>query len=155
MDIASVVGRVATLPGFGQWSAFKVADMIDATLGATVEQDNISMFLYDTPRASIIECWERGEVPRRSNHPDPALGLADAMTWLRQHLSDVTIPHKVGQPPDNFSLETVWCKYKSHRDGHYPPFKDCVEIAAGLQDWLPHASGARAFFDALPRPRAA
>src|SRR5262249_34501316 len=50
MDIRSVIARARRHHQVGSWLAFKITDMIDAVLGAEVKQDDLTTFLYDTPR---------------------------------------------------------------------------------------------------------
>jgi hypothetical protein len=151
-NIRAVVDRVAQLPGFGPWSAFKAADMIDGCLRIDIVQDDLSVFLYDTPRKSILESARRGEFNAVSSSEDEL--CSSAMGWLADELAreGCTIPHKRGKPPDLLSIETVWCKHKSHLDGHYPLYKDCIEIAEGMRPWMEHTNRSDGFFAAIPRP---
>ena len=151
MDIRSVIARAQRHHQVGSWLAFKVADMIDAVLGAEVRQDDLTTFLYDTPRQSIIENWQAGRLPFTTN--DEATALTKAVFWLAEQLNDCIIPHKPGQRPDWFSLETVWCKHLSHVHGHYPKGKDIREIRHGLEPWLESSPTAKRFLGAMP-PRA-
>src|SRR5262249_13888900 len=82
-----------------------------------------------------------------------ATALTKALFWLAEQLNDCLIPHKPGQRPDWFSLETVWCKHLSHVHGHYPVGKDICEIRHGLEPWLESSPTAKRFLTAMP-PRA-
>jgi len=42
MDVRSVIARARSHPQFGSWIAFKIADLIDAVLGAEVKQDDLT-----------------------------------------------------------------------------------------------------------------
>jgi Amino acid:DNA transferase len=148
MDIRAVIARAQSHEGFGSWAAFKIADLCDAVLGAEVAQDDITAFLYDTPRKSIMENYEAGRLPFQAT--DKTV-LEKAMRWLQQELSDCRIPHKAGRAPDWFSLETVWCKFHSHLTGHYPVGKDVREIRHGLEPWLNSSPTARRFLAAMPQ----
>jgi len=72
------------------------------------------------------------------------------MVCLGRQLEDCRIPHKPGQPPDWFSLETVWCKHLSHQHGHYPLYHDINEIRHGLDPWLKSSPTVGRFLAAMP-----
>lgn len=149
MTVAGIMERAKTHPMFGDWIAFKMADMIDAVLEERVDQSDVHAFLYDTPRQSIQTTY-----PGYGKHPvffnsDPV--FVEAMNWLRGELKDCTIPHKPGERPDWFSIETVWCKHLSHLHGHYPLGKDIIELHEGVKPWVPLSAVALAFREGLPR----
>lgn len=147
LDVRSVIDRASTHRLFGSWIGFKIADMLDAVVGLKVKQDDVSVFLYDTPRKSILE--KLPLLPIKQKGTEEEL-LERAMHWLRDELEDHPIPHKPKSKPDWFSLETVWCKHLSHMHGHYPPFKDIHEIRHGLQPWLKSSPTAIKFLGAMP-----
>lgn len=148
-DVRAVMGRVQEHYLFGSWIAFKVADMLDAVWGEPIDQTDVSVFLYETPRKSILTKWQEGILPiKATNEADV---LVEAMHWLKGELSDCCIPHKPGQPPDWFTLETVWCKHASHLSGHYSLYKDIREITHGVGAWKKHSPIAAKFAAALPR----
>jgi hypothetical protein len=150
LNVATVMQRASEQYLFGRWIAFKIADMIDGVLRIPVAQDDINLLMYETPRKSILHNWRRTfNFPDEAQPRDMDALVAEANAWLADKLSDCTIPHKPGEKPDLFALETVWCKHESHMNGHYPKYKDIVEIAAGVPGWgdlaqefarhLPHA----------------
>jgi Alpha-glutamyl/putrescinyl thymine pyrophosphorylase clade 2 len=147
MEVRSVIARAQHHYLFGPWIAFKVADMIDAVLGAKVAQNDITAFLYDTPRKSILENWEAGRLAFKATE---GTVLEKAMRWLQEELADCEIPHKPGRSPDWFALETVWCKHHSHMTGHYLPYHDINEIRHGLEPWLKSSQTAKRFLAAMP-----
>lgn len=144
LGVRSVIDRAMQHPLFGPWIGFKVADMVDGVLGAQVCQDDLSVFLYNTPRQSIEENIKNGVVPR------PCRSLSGAMGWLQRKLQECHIPHKPKSTPDWFSLETVWCKHLSHMHGHYPMYKDIEEIRHGLEPWTEVSKTARQFLKCMP-----
>lgn len=149
MDVRSVIDRAKTHHLFGDWIAFKVADLLDAVWGTPVEQNDITVFLYKTPRESIIHGWKSGQLPLISTKEEDA--LVEAMFWLQKQLADCRIPHKIREKPDWFTLETVWCKHLSHQHGHYNLLKDTHEIGEGLLPWAPYALTAKRFAAAMPK----
>ena len=145
MDVRSIIDRVCNHKLFGPWIGFKVADMIDGVLKIKVDQSDVSVFLYRTPRESIL-----ANLPKLNLKGSVEEQLEGAMHWLKDELSDCYIPHKPKTPPDWFSLETVWCKHLSHMHGHYPPYKDIKEIRHGLEPWAKHYRTAKIFADCMP-----
>lgn len=151
-DIKSVVARAAEHHLYGPWICFKVADMLDAVWGYEVRQDDMDVFMYDTPRKSILHHWrEVNGFPENARPKDERLVIEKSMDWLMGELTDLTIPHKSGQKLDLFSTETLWCKHHSHLSGHYPIYNDLVEISEGLHPWLPHSRTANAFLESMPK----
>ena len=149
LAVGDVIRRVELHVGFGSWIGFKVADMIDAVwLPGSVVQDKLSLFLYDTPRASIDLCYQIGLLSRL---PRPNCDKYEyAFGWLFTQLNDCLIPHKPQSPPDWFSLETVWCKHLSHMHGFYPLYKDTKELAHGVVPWSKCSSIASVCASHLP-----
>lgn len=150
-DVRGIMERVKAHYLFGDWIAFKVADMLDAVWGAAVDQRELSAFLYDTPRKSILENWRGGRFLARASEEGEV--LVEGMLWLRDSLAGNFLPHKPKSPPDFFSLETVWCKHLSHVHGHYPLNKDVREISHGLLPWLPFSTTAKLFAKFMPREK--
>lgn len=149
MLVGEVIKRATEHVGFGPWIGFKIADMIDAVWCRDgVLQDDLSLFLYDTPREAIERCYQDDIL---GTLPHPNIDRFEyAMSWLRMQLRDCRIPHKPKLAPDWFSLETVWCKYLSHQHGFYPLGKDTVEITHGLAPWSAYASAVGQFSKKLP-----
>lgn len=151
MNVRAVIARVMEHPYFGNWIGFKAADMLDAVVGKLVNQDDVSVFLYDTPHASILANFENGVLPKPRTKADQEKPLEFAMEWLREQLSDCRIPHKPKSFPDWFSIETVWCKHLSHVHGHYPISKDLEEITHGVEPWVKASSTAKKFLAHMPK----
>lgn len=149
MDAASVVTRATDHPMFGPWVGFKIADMIDAVWEpGSVTQDDIGLFLYDSPRKAIDICYKEGAL---SQLPTPKMDRYEyALSWLGLQLKHCRIPHKPQAAPDWFSLETVWCKYGSHAHGYYPLGKDTRELHHGVRFWIPYSVTAKRFASGLP-----
>lgn len=149
LAVGEVIKRALDHVGFGPWIGFKIADMLDAVwVPGQILQNDLSLFLYDTPRQSIDECYANDVLERL---PRPNMDRYEyAMSWLEVQLRDCRVPHKPKSPPDWFSLETVWCKHLSHKHGFYHLYKDTDEIAHGLQLWCACASAASRFMQGLP-----
>ena len=152
MDVKSVINRAKSHYLVGDWLSFKMADMMDAVAQCPVTQDDISVFLYDTPRKSILHNWRlQNGFPDNAQPKDEAVVLEKSMEWLGHQLEEYKIPHKPGETLDLFSLETCFCKHHSHLGGHYPLFNDIHEINEGLEPWKSHSSTARTFLHYMPR----
>lgn len=148
--VTAIIARVKRHYMFGNWIGFKAADMLDA-LFTEVDQSDISVFLYDTPRNSILENIAEGviPIPEKYKFNERAM-LEHGMNWLLAQLSKLRIPHKPRCPPDWFALETVYCKHLSHKHGHYPLLKDTREIHEDIVHWTPVCAAAGQFRDRFP-----
>lgn len=128
----AISNRALELRSVGNWLSFKMVDLVDACLGAEVNQTDVTPFLYKTPKESL----ERYFVE------DLKGNLADT-NWSRKALDDLTklwkglsIPHKPGKPLDMFCKETILCKHLSHLHGHYPLGNDIHKIHQELISWF-------------------
>lgn len=154
-----VAGEVEKHPGFGPWMSFKIADMAERVLGRSVDFHDCALDMFKDPTqgaaVGYVEAWsviarEGGEL----RDWEDRVGVAEARKiWNYPITSDqikLTVDyyvkafnkrHKVGSVPglarplNIQEIETVFCKYKSHLKGHYPPGKDMREIRHGLQGW--------------------
>lgn len=146
----SVSDAVQTHRGFGPWIAFKIADMSERVLGFPTDFTDCQLGLYKDPRqGAALACYER------LVRPDVLPGQAEpfgARPWdwpisdeLVKQEVDFWVTHwrkkKAKAPPARDRLvnaqeiETIFCKYKSHRKGHYPSGKDTAELKHALQGW--------------------
>lgn len=148
MDVGSVIKRAKTQYLIGTWLGFKVADLIDATLHIPVDQDDVNVFMYETPVKGILTYWRQREgLPESARPKDLPILILAANEYLAAQLGHITIPHKEGEKIDLFCLETVWCKWYSHLSGHYPLNHDIDAINEGLIGWGLTAS---LFREAMP-----
>lgn len=130
----------------GSWLSFKVVDLVDACCGVEVDQSDITPFLYDTPKQVMLRYWREAQgLPETARPRDERAVLEGVNDFLRHKLEGCTLPHKPSKPVDNFALETIWCKYGSHLNGHYPPLNDIREIGEGLVPWARFCPTAHAF----------
>lgn len=152
----SVAKAARSHRGFGEWIAFKVADMGDRVLGWDVNFDDCHLGIYKDPRQGAALAWYEGAFDR---------GEAQDTTWQQtpweypisdRQLEDVVTDYiwrfrKHKAPPNGDrkvnvqEIETIFCKYKSYRKGHYPPGKDIREIRHGLES-LPSPIGERLLY---------
>lgn len=156
-----VAARVQTHRGFGEWIAFKIADMSERVLGYNTDFSDCHLGIYKDPRQGAAVAYLEAEL----FHPlaDPKW---EGKPWdfpITDHQLGFTVAHyvkvfragKFKAPPDFTrpvnvqEVETIFCKYKSHLKGHYPPGKDTLELHHSLAGWgdlaeqlraqLPHA----------------
>jgi hypothetical protein len=127
---SEVAKRVQFWPGFGPWIAFKVADMLDRVLSVPVDFADCELGVYSEPRAgAALVAKEQGL----------AQDLGSTVRWL---LSQMwwTAPPRHDRPLNIQEAETILCKYKAHKAGHYPIGKDTREIRHALEGAGPLAA---------------
>lgn len=119
-----VLSKVKRLPQFGPWIGFKIADMLERVLGSRIVFPPDLGIMYREPAAALdILSSEDG---RRSDaHWNDLLG------YFRQFKAPPTFDRPCGPQ----EVETILCKWKSMRGGHYYVGKDIREIDVGLQVW--------------------
>lgn len=143
MSYGSVAAAAQSHRGFGEWIAFKIADMAERVLGYPVDFSDCTLGIYKDPRqGAALAFHTRGQ------------GTGQGEPW-KQPLSDQELAETVAFYVDHFrkykcmpahvgghfrkvnvqEVETVFCKWKSHVKGHYPVGKDTLEISHGLKGW--------------------
>lgn len=122
--------RVQSVPQFGPWIAFKVADLLERVLEAPVNFDDCELGIYSEPRKGAALLF----------HGDAELKITDEdLNYICNLIRlDPKIKCLKAPPSDNRKInvqevETILCKYKSHVNGHYPPGKDTHEVIHGLE----------------------
>ena len=136
----------------GAWMGFKLVDLVDACMGYEIDQSDIMLFMYDTPRESLLRRWqEKYQLPATAKPRDEEAVIRGMVQYYQDIFKDHTIPHKPGKPLDMFCLETIFCKYQSHLNGHYPLYNDIDEITHGLLSWLPYSKNAKLFHQMMPK----
>lgn len=131
LDLVGVANRVTSIPAFGPWIAFKVADMMERCLNFQVKFYVGHLYFYKTPiQGAELACekWTSAHLP-----PREALGYA--VSRLQREFKDFMAPPSYNRPVGIQEIETVLCKWKSHMGGHYEPGKDTKEIRHGLDGW--------------------
>ena len=120
-----VIKAVKTWPLFGPWAAFKLADLLETTMGFPIKFDPNIGLLYDEPAAAlkILETQHT-----KMSAQDHYTGL---MIWITQYQAPPAFRRSCGPQ----ELETVLCKWKSYLGGHYYIGKDIHEQRAALKGW--------------------
>jgi hypothetical protein len=139
--------------GFGEWISFKVADMSERVFGFDVNFDDCHLGIYKDPRQGAALAWyegafDRGEVQDNTwqqapwDYPITDQQLADVVQDYIWRFRKLKAPPAGDRKVNVQEVETIFCKYKSYRKGHYPPGKDIREIRHGLES-LPSPLGDR------------
>lgn len=119
-----VMYEVQMWPMFGPWIAFKVADMLERVYGAKVSFDANDVLMYEEPRKSLDMLAVDFKRP------------ADVVYQkLLTYFSARRAPPAMDRYCGPQEVETVLCKHKSHRAGHYEVGKDIREVRHALAGW--------------------
>lgn len=128
-SLKSVMDYVKTWVGFGDWIAFKVADMLERLDLCQIDFSDADTFLFDSPKegAEIVAAkYGKFNVLAQSN---PSRWAVD---YLREELGQLKAPPRFERNLNGQEYETILCKWKSHLNGHYEVGHDIKEIRAGL-----------------------
>jgi hypothetical protein len=151
-----ILRRAQTWVGFGPWIAFKIADMVDAVLHVPVNFEGTESYFFDDPIVGAFcvvfsgMSQDSADLVRRAKEKvkstsgtERAEIVREAVNLLKAHsdLGKLRSPTNPDRPLAIQEYETIFCKYKSHLNGHYPVGKDTHEILHGLLDprWGPLA----------------
>ena len=150
-DYAQLYNRVCSLPQFGPWMAFKVADMLERIEGVAVDFDLGSVTMFDDPKkAALLVARLHAGMSEGTRFKDEAGTVRQVVEHLIAEYADLAAPPARDRPIGYQEVETVLCKWKSHRNGHYPVGHDCREIRRGLTEWAGVSEAAREFLHAMP-----
>lgn len=125
--LAEVVSRVKKLYGFGDWMAFKIADMLERLGLCQVEFSFDDIFeMYESPRegARLIAAL--------NGVPDIKLQYDWTYTHLMDNLGYLAAPPRFERTINVQEIETICCKFVSHHKGKYKVGKDIAEVKHGL-----------------------
>jgi hypothetical protein len=123
--LSDVMTRAQAWPMFGPWIAFKVADMLERILGASITFPIDLTLIYKEPRAALDMLDMRPE---------------QASSLLLEHFDGFLAPPSGDRYCNIQEVETVLCKWKSWINGHYWVGKDIHEVRHGLVGWGETAS---------------
>ena len=140
-----VIKRVRKHVQFGPWIGFKVADMLERVLGYSIDFERSTVFFFKDPTKAAT-MWA-GEERHAWLKEDVVALVSD---YLINEFSDLKAPPSADRPIGLQEVETVLCKWKSHRNGHYPVGYDTTEIRNGLREWSPYSGTANELYQAMP-----
>lgn len=150
-DVGSIMDAVKGLYLFGDWIAFKVADMLEACLGHHIDFDQGHVFMFEQPREAALMLWrQRMKIPDGARPKDEDQVILAVVNSLLNTFSHFKAPPRYDRPIALQEIETILCKWKSHMSGHYPLWNDIDKIRRSLDKWIDHSELAAAFLIALP-----
>lgn len=139
--------------GFGPWMAFKVCDMMEQVFGCTVDFSRAAVFMFDAPKEAALLVWKRkAGLPENVKVKNPQAAIDSVVDYLCDYFGSQLAPNKrraVGLQ----EVETILCKWKSHKNGHYPLNNDLEDVHHQLSSWCPVSSLANDLLSELPRSK--
>ncbi len=127
------VSTVATRPPlFGPWIAFKIGDMLERLVLAPISFDDCELLMYQEPANGAALVIHGGSY------------LYTTPSEMRELIRETTVkfnewgykaPPTHDRPIGLQEVETMLCKFKSHKNGHYPVGKDVREVTHALEEW--------------------
>lgn len=145
----TVSARVQSHVGFGPWIAWKVADMLNALGIAPVSFEGADLSMYRDPVKGAKMLWVH-TLGTEDGEPTDREAIRWAVDLLQDSFRNVPVPHAKHRTVGLEEIETVLCKWKSHRNGSYPLGTDIHEIREGLERWSPYSQAAQNFLTRLP-----
>ena len=132
---AEVAGRARENPLFGPWISFKVCDMVERLGYQPVDFDEAAVFMFKDPARAADMVWEQYVGPLSKSKVPELERRHRVVERLCREFEDYRAPPRGDRAVNIQEVETVLCKWKSHRNGHYPLGKDIREIRHGLSEW--------------------
>lgn len=127
--LQEVLAVTSDWPQFGPWIGFKVADMLERVLGIPVKFSRKDLSFYSTPvQGAKLYC-------EKTNRDYDAWKLTGVVFHCKELFAGFKAPPARDRPIGIQEIETILCKWKSHMGGHYPLWKDTIEIREGLKGW--------------------
>lgn len=126
LDFKKVIERAKEHPQFGPWIAFKVCDMLERVLSVPVDFSSCDLLaFYKEPAVGAKLAAEALKLPNEKA----------AFDFLMEEFQKHQAPPGFDRPCGVTEVETILCKWKAHKNGHYPLGKDTQEIYHSLQSW--------------------
>lgn len=124
----TVSQRIQTHVGFGPWIAFKVADMAERVLHMPVSFEDCALGFYSEPRKGAGLLLGKEDMASA----DEVSYVVDALLkWFGNDLAPPTYDRHINIQ----EVETILCKFKSMKNGHYHVGKDIKELHHALTGW--------------------
>ncbi len=125
-SVERVRREVLTWRGFGPWIAWKVADMTDRVLGVPLEWERARAwrFIFSEPEA--------GARMAAAAWGDQSMSTEQVMSRVQDGIRDLQAPPALDRPCGPAEVETVLCKWKSHRAGRYAVGSDTIDLRKHL-----------------------
>ena len=142
--------KVLELPQFGPWMAFKIGDMLERVDGIAIDFNGSDVFMFKDPTEGALLVWDslyhRDDLEQidRSTKAICRRISNDLIKYFNQEPAYLAPPDK-GRTINIQEVETILCKWKSHRHGNYEVGKDTEHCLASLNKWAPYSELARGF----------
>ena len=116
--------------GFGDWIAWKIADMADRVLQIELDFSDTNLNIYKDPKqgAAYILTGDKKYLITEDE-------LNGVVGDMETYYSGLLAPPFQDRPINIQEVETVLCKYKAHCLGFYPYGNDTIHIAKALKGW--------------------
>ena len=150
LPCATVMNRVKKHLGFGDWIAFKAADMLERCAGVPIDFAAAEVFMFDDPKKAALKAWGTLMGPLVEPVPSDGDKILDVVAYLSAKFADLKAPPRDDRQIGLQEIETVLCKWKSHTNGKYPLGKDTREIRHEVMKWTKCSQLAERFLRALP-----
>jgi hypothetical protein len=119
-----VINAVMKWPMFGPWIGFKAADMLERCAGVPLRFPDDTCLMYAEPAAAITMLAQSEGQTREHIY-----------SGLRSYFAKRKAPPKGDRACGVQEVETICCKWKSMRGGHYHIGKDITEVRHALLGW--------------------
>ena len=149
LSFPEFTAKVKEHRGFGDWAAFKLADLVDRLALVKVDFSYEDVTIYRDPviAAEMLVRRQLGLPAEAKVKPSAVRGVFDS---LIEHFDSYTAPPLFDRAVSVQEIETILCKWKSHQNGRYPIFNDIREILEGLMPWQVNCQTAWHFAAAMP-----
>lgn len=115
--------------GFGEWIAFKVADMLDRLGLCNIVFENATEYFFTSPEKGARCLWEESGRPRIEDGKN----VCDwAVEKLITSLEKFKAPPRYERPFGVQEAETVLCKFHSYSHGEYRIGEDVDSLKSAL-----------------------
>lgn len=128
--LAEVVRRAKKLHGFGDWIAFKIADMLERLGLCPVEFSTQDIFgMYESPTLGAILI---SDLLGSTQTLSVLEKCSSALNHLNDGLGYLAAPPRFERMINVQEIETICCKFVAHFKGRYKVGKDIAEVKHGL-----------------------
>lgn len=147
----TVANYVKSHRGFGDWMAFKVADMLEQVFNHPIQFDNAAVFMFKDPKEAALMLWRvKYKQPDGAKPNDPQGIINKVVDYLMDHFKNYKAPNGT-RPVGLQEVETILCKWKSHMNGHYSVGNDIKEIRHSMEEWSAVSPLCKQLLSFMPR----
>lgn len=125
---SALIEYVKTWVGFGPWISFKVADMVERLGIAEVEFDQATAMYKGSPTEGAEYLFELDH----KYIAEPGQTVPYAVNKILSQLGGYLAPPRLERRINVQEVETILCKWKSYRGGHYTLGEDVLGLRRSL-----------------------